>query len=98
MPASGSKYREWLTVSIRYKKPAGSKSELLEYPIGYDSYCEDPSNDFLFAAAVAEFGLLASHSAYPEDASVERVIKTVKKLDLKDIYKREFLELVEEVQ
>ncbi len=97
-PASDHKYKEWLTISVRYKKPAGSKSELLEYPIGYDSYSEKPSDDFLFAAAVAEFGLLASHSEYPEDASVEHVIKTVKKLDLKDIYKMEFLELVEEVQ
>lgn len=98
MPASGSKYREWLTVSIRYKKPAGSKSELLEYPVGYDSYFEKPSDDFLFAAAVAEFGLLASHSEYPEDASMEHVIKTVKKLDLKDTYKMEFLELAEEMR
>lgn len=97
-PVADQKYKEWLTVSIRYKKPAGSKSELLEYPIGYDSYQEKPSNDFLFAAAVAEFGLLASHSEYPEDASIERVEKTIRKLDLKDSYKIEFLELVEEVQ
>lgn len=97
-PAADQKYKEWLTISIRYKKPAGSKSELLEYPIGYDSYQEKPSNDFLFAAVVAEFGLLASHSEYPEDASVERVAKTIKKLDLKDSYKIEFLELVEEVR
>lgn len=97
-PAADQKYKEWLTVSIRYKKPSGSKSELLEYPIGYESYQEKPSNDFLFAAAVAEFGLLASHSEYPEDASVERVEKTVRKLDLKDSYKIEFLELVEEVR
>lgn len=96
-PAAGQKYKEWLTISIRYKKPAGNKSELSEYPIGYDSYCENPSDDFLFAASVAEFGLLASHSKYPEGASVENVRTTVKKLDLKDIYKAEFLELVEEV-
>ena len=96
-PAAGQKYKEWLTISIRYKKPAGNKSELSEYPIGYDSYRENPSDDFLFAASVAEFGLLASHSKYPEGASVENVRRTVKKLDLKDIYKAEFLELVEEV-
>lgn len=96
--AANQKYKEWLTISIRYKKPSGSKSELLEYPIGYESYQEKPSNDFLFAAAVAEFGLLASHSEYPEDASVERVAKTIKKLDLKNSYKIEFLELVEEVR
>ncbi len=96
--AAAQKYKEWLTVSIRYKKPAGNKSELLEYPIGYDSYCENPSDDFQFAAAVAEFGLLASHSEYPGGASLENVTRTVKKLDLHDNYKIEFLELVEEVQ
>ncbi len=94
--ASASK--EWLTISIRYKKPAGTSSQLLQYPIGYECYQHDLSADFSFAAAVAEFGLLASHSEYPEDASVERVKKTVKKLDLKDNYKIEFLELVEEVE
>lgn len=97
-PVSDGRYKEWLTVSIRYKKPAGNRSELLEYPVGYGSYRDKPSEDFLFAAAVAEFGLLASHSRYPEDASVENVRRTIKKLDLKDSYKMEFLELVEEVQ
>lgn len=90
--------KEWLTISIRYKKPAGTISQLLEYSIGFESYQHNPTEDFLFAAAVAEFGLLASHSEYPENASVERVKETVKKLDLKDSYKIEFLELVEEVE
>lgn len=92
------KYKEWLTISVRYKKPAGTVSQLLEYPIGYDSYRENPSDDFLFAAAVAEFGLLASHSAYPENASLSHVRRTLRSLGLKDVYKTEFLELVEEVQ
>ncbi len=89
--------KEWLTVSVRYKRPSSSKSELLEYPAGYECYETSPSDDFLFASAVAEFGLLASHSAYPEDASMERVIETVGGLDLKDSYKEEFLELAAEV-
>lgn len=90
--------KEWLTISVRYKRPADSRSELLEYPVGYERYQAKPSNDFTFAAAVAEFGLLASHSEYPEDASVDHVIKTIRKLDLKDSYKMEFLELVEEAE
>lgn len=97
-PASEGKYKEWLTISIRYKKPAGNVSLLLEYPVGYDSYREYPSADFRFAAAVAEFGLLASHSRYPEDASLAHVRKTLKELDFKDVYKIEFLELVEQVE
>lgn len=87
---------EWFTLSVRYKKPAEDESNLLQYPIGYECYEEEPSDDFLFAAAVAEFGLLASHSEYPEDASVKNVKKALKSIDLDDEYKEEFLELVKE--
>ncbi len=97
-PSGEGKYKEWLTISIRYKKPAEDESRLLEYPVGYDSYRENPSADFRFAAAVAEFGLLASHSNYPEDASLSHVRETLRDLDFKDEYKIEFLELVEQVE
>ncbi len=97
-PSNEGKYKEWLTISIRYKKPAGNVSQLLEYPVGYNSYWENPSADFRFAAAVAEFGLLASHSNYPENASLSHVRKTLKELDFKDVYKIEFLELVEQIE
>lgn len=97
-PSSDSKYKEWLTISIRYKKPAEEESKLLEYPVGYDSYEEGSSDDFIFAAAVAEFGLLASHSEYPEDASVKNVKRALKSIDLNDEYKEEFLELVLEAE
>lgn len=90
--------KEWLTISVRYKWPSGSKSELLEYPVGYECYQTKPSDDFVFAAAVAEFGLLASHSEYPEDASTEHVKNVLKKLDLRDEYRAEFLELVQEAE
>lgn len=85
---------EWFTLSVRYKKPAEDTSNLLQYPIGYECYDTDPSDDFRFAAAVAEFGLLASHSENPEDASVKNVKKVLKDIDLNDEYKEEFLELV----
>lgn len=87
---------EWFTLSIRYKKPAEDESNLLQYPVGYECYETDPSDDFRFAAAVAEFGLLASHSEYQEDASVKNVKKVLKNIDLDDEYKEEFLELVKE--
>lgn len=95
---SSAAMKEWLTISIRYKKPAQNQSNLLEYPIGYEYYTSNPSDDFVFAAAVAEFGLLASHSAYPEDASAKHVEKALNSIRLNDEYKEEFLELVEEVQ
>ena len=89
---------EWLTISIRYKKPAEDESNLLQYPVGSESYTNNPGDDFVFAAAVAEFGLLASHSEYPEDASVKHVEKALKSIDLSDEYKEEFLELVRMVK
>ena len=89
---------EWLTISIRYKKPAEDESNLLQYPVGSECYTSSPSDDFVFAAAVAEFGLLASHSEYPEDASITHVEKALKSIDLSDEYKAEFLELVQMVK
>lgn len=87
-------YKEWLTISIRYKKPAEKTSSVLEYPVGYESYTTAPTEDFVFAAAVAEFGLLASHSQYPEDASLYHVDKALRSVKLKDEYREEFAELV----
>ncbi len=94
---SSAMEKEWFTLSIRYKKPAEEESSLLQYPVGYESYMENPDDDFRFAAAVAEFGLLASHSDNPEDASVKNVKKVLKAITLDDEYKEEFLELVKEV-
>ena len=98
LPLSSASDEEWLTISIRYKKPAEDKSNLLEYPVGYECYTNTPSDDYIFAAAVAEFGLLASHSNYPEDASVKHVEKVLKSIDLSDEYKEEFLGLVQEAR
>lgn len=95
---SSATEKEWFTLSIRYKKPAEEESSLLTYPVGFESYMENPDDDFRFAAAVAEFGLLASHSENPEDASVKNVKKVLKSIDLDDEYKEEFLELVKEVE
>ncbi len=97
-PSPKNKEKEWLTVSVRYKKPAEDESRLLEYPVGYDCYEEQPSEDFVFAAAVAEFGLLASYSEYPEDASLVNVEKALEGIELDDEYKEEFMELVKEAE
>ena len=86
--------QEWLTLSVRYKKPSEEKSNLLQYPVSFDSYQADPGDDFRFAAAVAEFGLLASHSEYCEGASLKNVKKTLREMELDDEYKEEFLELI----
>ena len=94
--AGSYKEYEWLTISIRYKEPEGNESKLLEYPVSYSSYTQKPNDDFLFAAAVAEFGLVAKDSGYKGDASLKNVEKVLKQIELDDEYKEEFLELVRE--
>ena len=89
-----SAVKEWLTLSVCYKKPNSDKSNLLEYPVGIECYQNSPTDDFIFAAAVAEFGLLASHSEYPENASLRHVEEALESIDLGDEYKEEFLKLV----
>lgn len=89
---------EWLTVSIRYKEPEGEKSILLEYPVDASSYTENPSTDWRFAAAAAEFGLVVTDSDYKGEASLEHVKDTLKELDIEeDEYKEEFYDLVKKL-
>ncbi len=83
-----------LTLSVRYKKPAENKSRLLEYPISFKAYTEDPTNDFLFKSAVAEFGLLASDSLYSANADLDSVIERLESIKLNDEYKKEFYKLI----
>lgn len=92
--SSAALYEEWLTLSIRYKKPAEDSSNLLRYPVSYEDYQSSPDDDFVFAAAVAEFGLLASDSAYAGDASLKHVRSALKGIILDDEYKEEFYDLV----
>lgn len=93
-PITDLSKEEWLTLSIRYKKPAEDTSNLLRYPVSYEDYQSSPDDDFVFAAAVAEFGLLASDSAYAGDASLKHVRSALKGITLDDEYKEEFCELV----
>ena len=85
---------EWLTLAIRYKAPGESESQLLEYPIGADCQTDDPNNDYLFSAAVAEFSMLLSDSSYKGNASYEHVLDTLSAIRLNDEYREEFKDLV----
>ena len=85
---------EWLTLSIRYKAPDRDQSELLEYPIAEESYTEKPSEDFTFAAAVAEFAMVLKDSEYLADGSLRQVKNLLDEVDLSDEYREEFADLV----
>lgn len=90
---------EWLNLKIRYKEPDGDESILKEYPVSEDCYSKKPNEDFYFAAAVAEFGLIIRDSEYKGDASFENVRELLKNVDADDDdYKDEFVYLVKKLQ
>lgn len=86
---------ELLTLSIRYKKPSESKSNLLTYPVTFAEYTDRPSEDFIFQSAVAEYGLIASQSKYMGNADMRNVLSELESIRLNDEYKREFKDMVE---
>jgi Ca-activated chloride channel family protein len=56
---------ELLTVKLRYKQPEDEVSQSLEVPVrDEENTIESASEDFRFAAAVVEFGLLLRESLY----------------------------------
>ncbi len=78
---------ELLTVKFRYKKPDGKKSKLIERSLFMSDVKQgEQSMDFLYAASVAEFGLMLRNSAFKENASYETAIKRAKQNQGEDPY------------
>lgn len=95
----GVRNGEWLNLKICYKEPEGEESILKEYPVKEKDYTQEPPEDFYFAAAVAEFGLILRDSAYKGEASVENVRALLREVDTdEDDYKDEFAYLVKRLQ
>lgn len=91
-----SESSEWLTISVRYKEPDEDESKLFSVPVGEEVFRENPSENVLFASAVAEFGMLLRDSEYKGNASYDSVIELLSDLDSveDDVYKDEFYSLV----
>lgn len=97
--SAGTENGEWLNLKIRYKEPDKDESKLCEYPVTEEVYQKEPTQDFSFAAAVAEFGLIVRDSQYKKDASFENVRALLKLVDTEsDDYKDEFAYLVKKLQ
>lgn len=90
---------EWATLKIRYKEPDEDESILKEYTITKDAYAAEPNEDFYFAAAVAEFGLLVRDSKYMGTSSFKNIENLLSKVDTgADDYKEEFTYLVKKLK
>jgi Ca-activated chloride channel homolog len=73
---STSSSAEMLTVKLRYKKPDGDKSELIERAVVDDGkQFANASADFKFAAAVAEFGMLLRDSEFRGNGTLGAVLE-----------------------
>ena len=92
---------ELMNVKLRYKKPNQNKSRLIEKSV-YASEIgrRNISDNFMFASAVAEFGLLLRDSQYKGTASYNAVLDRARRSTANDRwgYRQEFINLVEKAR
>ncbi|MBQ5332574.1 MAG: von Willebrand factor type A domain-containing protein [Oscillospiraceae bacterium] len=92
---NGKKSDELLTVNIRCKEPEGSESRLISYPVEKSLYRKTGSENFTFAAGVAEFGMLLRNSQYIGDITYSNIAAQLSEYDYhSDEFKDEFVYLV----
>ena len=94
---NGKRSDEWMMVSVRYKEPDADKSKQIDFPISKECYTRRPNCDTLFAAYVAECGMILNGSEYVADADLYDVSKKISRLELDDEYKEEFLTLIQQL-
>jgi Ca-activated chloride channel homolog len=91
---------EYLTIKLRYKKPDGNTSMLLEKPVrSYINNMEDASDNLRFAAAVSEFGMILRNSEFKGNSTLESAAKLAKSsrgAD-EDGYRSELIRLIDTV-
>ncbi|MGQ0738280.1 MAG: YfbK domain-containing protein [Bacteroidota bacterium] len=101
-PLSKTSYTdEIMTVKFRYKAPDGDVSKLIEHPVKDDQIAiTKTSENFRFAAAVAQFGMLLRNSEFKSAASFDNVISLARKAKGTDEegYRSEFIKLAENAQ
>lgn len=92
---------EMMTVKFRYKAPDGDVSKLIEHPLKDNQFSITKTSDnFRFAASVAEFGMLLRNSEFKASSSFDNIIRMAKKAKGNDEegYRSEFIRLVESAQ
>jgi len=97
-PSTTSSGNEMFTVKFRYKAPDGNTSRLLEKAVKNETLALNRTSDnFRFAASVAEMGLLLRQSEFKGDASFDQVISLARGARGADEegYRSEFIRLVD---
>lgn len=92
---------EMMTIKFRYKDPQGSNSKLIVHPLITNNETDKVnSDDFRFASAVAEFGMILRDSKFKGKANFKNVLDAAREskgID-SDGYRAEFIKLVETAQ
>ncbi|MEM5767131.1 MAG: VWA domain-containing protein [Bacillota bacterium] len=86
-----------LQVKIRYKKPGEENSRLFSQRLNSKEAAGAPSENFRFAASVAEYALLLRDSEFKGQASYRHVLEAARSVQGPDAegYRAEFIRLVE---
>ncbi|HDZ41591.1 MAG TPA: DUF3520 domain-containing protein [Bacteroidetes bacterium] len=92
---------EFLTIKLRYKKPEGGNSILMEIPFKQKVLAfEEASDNLKFSAAVAGFGMILRDSEYKGTANFDSVTEMARNAMGEDEegYRAEFIRLVKTVR
>ena len=93
-----AKSKELCTIKLRYKQPDGDKSQLIEHPLlDKGTELDKSSDNFRWAAAVAEFGLLLRDSEFKGNATYTHAVKLARSAKGKDLngYRRELIDMID---
>jgi Ca-activated chloride channel family protein len=72
VPVKNDHSGEYLTIKLRYKKPDGEKSILLDRPVrGPVKSIDNASDNLKFASAVTEFGMMLRNSEFKGNSTFE---------------------------
>jgi Ca-activated chloride channel family protein len=96
-----SQNNEYMTIKLRYKKPDGNKSMLLEKPVkGNVKEIEEASDNLKFAAAVSEFGMVLRESEFKGNATLEGASNLARSSrgEDEDGYRAELIRLIKTVK
>jgi len=99
--STAARTNELVTLKLRYKEPAGNQSKLLQKVITDKQNSPGKTSDnFRFAAAVAQFGLLLRDSEFKAKASYASVLELAQNARGQDEegYRIEFINLVKSAQ
>jgi Ca-activated chloride channel family protein len=92
---------ECLTIKLRYKKPDGQTSMLLEKSVeGLVTEIDKASDNLIFAAAVSEFGMILRNSEFKGTATLEGAAKLARsgRGEDEDGYRSELIRLINTVK